>query len=66
LYRSDEAEFVIDIAEEEEPKSFLEVVNASIGYVCKDAVYKELDCIGRIRTYNVIDKAKGGTEVDSK
>jgi hypothetical protein len=45
LWRLDEAGFVVDMVEEEEPKSYWEAVNGPNGQLWKEAVDKELDCL---------------------
>jgi hypothetical protein len=46
----DEAEYVIDMVEEEEPKGYWELVNGLTGQLWKEAVDKELDSLDRART----------------
>jgi hypothetical protein len=62
----DEAEFVVDMVEKEEPKGDLEVVNRPNGEVWKEAVDREMDSLERAGTWDMVDKIEGGKEVGSK
>jgi hypothetical protein len=64
--RLDEAGFVVDIVEEEEPKSYREVVNGPNRYSWKEAVNKKLDSLDRARTWDMVNKIEGEKEVGSK
>jgi hypothetical protein len=48
--RLDEARFVVNMVEEEEPKDYWEAVNASNGQLWREAVDKELDSLDRAGT----------------
>jgi hypothetical protein len=64
--RLDEAGFVVDMVEEEEPKGYWEAVNGPNRQLWKEAVDKELDSLDRAGTWDVVDKVEGGTQVGSK
>jgi hypothetical protein len=58
LYRLDEAGFVVDMGEEEDPKGYWDAVNGPIVQLCKEAVDLELDSLYRARPWNVVDKVE--------
>jgi hypothetical protein len=59
----DEARFVVDMVEEEEPKGYWEAVNVPNGHVWKEVVDRELDSFDKAGTWDVVDKVEGGKEV---
>jgi hypothetical protein len=62
----DEVGFVVDMEQEEQPKSYSEVVNGLNGQVWKQVVHKKLDSIVRAGTWDVVGKIEGGKDVGSK
>jgi hypothetical protein len=62
----DEAQYVVDLVDEKEPKSYWEEVNEPNGQVWKEAMDRELNSLDRAGTWHVVDKIEGGKEVGSK
>jgi hypothetical protein len=66
LSRLDQAGFIVDMVEKEEPKGYWEAVNGLNRQLWKEAVDKELDSLDRAGTWNVVDKVEEEKEVGSK
>jgi hypothetical protein len=62
----DASGYVVDAVDEEEPKSYLEVVNGPNGDLWKEAVEKELGCLDKARTWDVVDRVAGKKKLGSR